>query len=814
MRSLVQGFERLVLLPRLSLPILLTLSLTLAALLSVTAMVTNLSLKALPDIKAEDNLYTLDYKMELSDTLKLSILTEQRLATLATENQSFGTFSSYHVRERELEVAGNFQQVSKFKASLNFPDNVANLQLRLGEQPNIDNIINGVWLSYSLWKNVYHNDPNIIGKLLDVETKTLQIKGVYSDFNSFTSFSPRHQQQIWTYYDFQSQLGKVDNYFLGGSLNVLFRKTDNVFGEKQLKNFWQGYLDNHQELGNLAESILTMKVSFNSVPYRDVLMKDQDTMLMFLLLTVLVLLTMACLNLLNLFIAHYQQRRAEFATQIFLGGNLKKIQRMIFLENLPTFILACFFGLLTSAWIIRLLPDISSGNIELLELVQLDTFTVTVAFAIVILINGIFTKVASSQFKEQQLLSELNNGNKGVNTGKLGLFPKILFIGQISFAVVILTGSAMLAQMAYHKLNVDLGFTIGNTLVAEVQMAGELEELPEEEVARRAAIVRRFHQARDNQNQLAKAVKTVHPNVKVLDSQDGPFGLQYGMATSINPATDKRISFNVRNIAPGYFEAFNVPIIAGRNITDEEFISYTNVALINEQLANLLAPDGDINKLLGTEFNTRQIVGIVANTYDLMTESESGHPTILRSVVEMNNLRLIMQFTTDTSIDLVQLSTIIEKVNSQTKKVRITNLKQYWSDKQKDERVQFYFIVTISLLTLFLAALGSIGMATNYTELKRFELAIRMATGASRKSILHNTLKSFIGLVFWSLIMAVIVTLSTYLLLINAEIQLPAFSWKAMALFFSILITTVFCSIVLVVWKIINKDPLQALREQ
>lgn len=117
-------------------------------------------------------------------------------------------------------------------------------------------------------------------------------------------------------------------------------------------------------------------------------------------------------------------------------------------------------------------------------------------------------------------------------------------------------------------------------------------------------------------------------------------------------------------------------------------------------------------------------------------------------------------------------------------------------------------------LPILIAAVGSNGMAMNFTELKRFDLAIRMATGASRSNLMKRTIKSFNGLLLSALVIAITLACGIYLLLQLQIPLLPAFSWQALTIFTSLLIAIVFIAIILVVWRIINADPMRALREQ
>jgi predicted lysophospholipase L1 biosynthesis ABC-type transport system permease subunit len=119
----------------------------------------------------------------------------------------------------------------------------------------------------------------------------------------------------------------------------------------------------------------------------------------------------------------------------------------------------------------------------------------------------------------------------------------------------------------------------------------------------------------------------------------------------------------------------------------------------------------------------------------------------------------------------------------------------------------------LTFLTLLLATLGSNCMALSFTELKRFELAVRMATGASRVSLLKKTIKDFSGLLLSSVIISVLLASTAYLILKENAVTMPDFSWQSL-LFFNVLLLAIVCSaITLVVWKTINKDPMKALRE-
>ena len=99
LRALRHGVLRLFTLPHLSLPILITLSFTLAAVLVVVAMSSNLIFKPLPDIKDEQSLYTINRTMAVSDDMRVSIFTTKRLALLAEQYKQYGKFAGFQADE-------------------------------------------------------------------------------------------------------------------------------------------------------------------------------------------------------------------------------------------------------------------------------------------------------------------------------------------------------------------------------------------------------------------------------------------------------------------------------------------------------------------------------------------------------------------------------------------------------------------------------------------------------------------------------------------------------------------------------------------
>ena len=103
-RALPHGVQSLITKPRLALPVLLTLSLTLAAVLTVVAMSSNLIFKPLPDIKDEQNIYHVDRQVQVSEDFKISIINRHGAAEFADYYKQIGEVATLHARANFVQV--------------------------------------------------------------------------------------------------------------------------------------------------------------------------------------------------------------------------------------------------------------------------------------------------------------------------------------------------------------------------------------------------------------------------------------------------------------------------------------------------------------------------------------------------------------------------------------------------------------------------------------------------------------------------------------------------------------------------------------
>ena len=109
-KSLYQGIIRVFSLPRLSVPLILTLGLTLGAVLSVISISSTLLYQPLQGIKNEASLQTFDYQFKMSETLSVSYWNMNRLADFSEQFGDLGEWAGVAPSEQDVVVTQRLQR--------------------------------------------------------------------------------------------------------------------------------------------------------------------------------------------------------------------------------------------------------------------------------------------------------------------------------------------------------------------------------------------------------------------------------------------------------------------------------------------------------------------------------------------------------------------------------------------------------------------------------------------------------------------------------------------------------------------------------
>jgi len=822
-KAFSSGITRVFSLPRLSVPLILTLGLTLGAVLTVIAITSTLLFQPLQGVANEKNLQAYSVNIPFTADFNVPFFKMRRFAHFNEDFSEIGEWATLSTKETKVSVNNIQYDINKNSASSNIL-NVLGTNLIKGQDVTIDSPERLVWISNSFWQNAFSGSNSALGQAVKIGDKSFTVAGIIEDISAIKSSGVVNLNQVWQITNLAQVKAQPESSALSGQLHNLFllKKDDaKVLTSDEIIQWVRKYVETNfttQGAQTLQMFSKDFQLDIKSENYRDHLLGSASSLIITLLIAVIGLLLMAALNLLNLFIAHYQARSKEFAIQLSLGASLSKLRLLIFLENVPCFCLAAITGLLSAGWIIKLLPILAGNSLPLLQNISLNLPTLLAAVLIVMILAFIFSLLATIDVNKHNLVENLNSSGKGIQAQSNQTLSKSLMVFQLSLASILLTSSVMLALQSYQEVYGDLGYSLGNSY--EVNMSPINEEVFRTTTTKTISTdkAEKNDSLNNDTTAMINFIESTATGSKVIVPSSGPLGRQSIIYTHNDEEYNTSFSYENKYVNDEYFDEFNIEFIAGKNISKEQMDNLEQVAIIDVLMAKLMYPKLSYEEMIGKKLKTSQtlsIQGIVPLLRGYPGQlNHNQMPVIYRNSSDaIHSLTYTVKMPTGKNLTTAMLEDKFKQQFPLLKDLEVTSLNDTWLEMTQTHRTSLWIIIAVTLLTLFLAAIGVAGLTQMTTNHRKYELAVRMATGAKQSLLVKFILKDALWMLVIGLGLGFVISVFGYERLQNNVTMLPDFNGVAMSILDLSLIAIVLLSVIIPAWRVISSDPMQALRE-
>jgi len=825
-KSLIQGVTRVFSLPRLSVPLILTLGLTLGAVLSVISISSTLLYQPLQGIKNEASLQTLDYRFKMSDTLSVSYWNMNRLADFSEQFADIGDWAGIAPSEQDIVVNNTTFATTRYEASDNILS-VLGSQLLLGDNVTLASPEKYVWISESLWQNAFAGVKSVIGKQVTLNNNNFIVAGVIEDVMAIKSNQAILPQQVWFITNLEKIKEKTDNVGnISNEIDNIILKSANgqaaMPSQAQVDAWLEDYVTRNvdgEQVQMFLDFMTSTKKELITNGFRSNMLGETEGLLIALFGAVIGLLLMATLNLLNLFIAHYQGRTKEFAIQISLGASLTKVRLLVLLENLPSFILAALTGLLVTGWAIRSLPLIAGDSLPMMDAISIDSTTLFASTAIILALSVLFSALALVDIDKQALGNNLNSSGKGIQAQSNQWLSRVLMVLQLSIASVLLTASVMIALQSYQAVYQDIGYDIGNSYEIGVTVSDEdyITQLNTFDDYGKS-------EAKQLLDNFSKLIEQQVSDSQVIVPNYGPLSDSLRVNAFLDEESGARVIHQIKTLGADYFSTFNIPILAGANLTQTQIDNNEDRIVIDENMAKTVFSDLTYQEIIGKTIQMNPdssippsiVTGIVANTLSQTGIAEPlGLPAVYSHRIRPGSrIQFTVMLPAGDTITPDMLDSEIKRQFPRLTNLDIQSLDSVWQRQTLNQRLSLWIVLAMTALTLFLAAIGVAGLTQMTTNHRKYELAVRMATGAKQGKLVSFILKDALTMLVIGLGLGFVVSAFGYPKIAQSLEMLPDFNWLAMAVLDAALIIIVILSVIMPAWRVISSDPMQALREE
>ena len=166
LRAFYTGIAKLFSQPRLTIPLVLTLGLTLGAVLSVASLSNTLFLKALPGVYQEDDIYSYDINLSIGPGVNVPFINSRKLNHLSQHFSSAGTWAAISAKHQQLTIENISQEVTSISSTPNILSIVGSRVLA-GQGTLIENPEQYIWLSKSLAEENFGDAESALNQIIN-----------------------------------------------------------------------------------------------------------------------------------------------------------------------------------------------------------------------------------------------------------------------------------------------------------------------------------------------------------------------------------------------------------------------------------------------------------------------------------------------------------------------------------------------------------------------------------------------------------------------------------------------------------------------
>ncbi|HLN99946.1 MAG TPA: ABC transporter permease [Pyrinomonadaceae bacterium] len=682
-------------------------------------------------------------------------------------------------------VTGNYFQALGVTPALGRTFVMAN------EKPGSDQV---TVLSYGLWQRRFDGDSNIVNKTIMLDGKSCVVLGVMPP-----GFSFPQSAELWVPLDFDvlPSMKQRKAHFLSPIARL-----------KPGVTLAQAQADVDAVARHLEEQYPDTNTgwSMRLVSLREQLVGNTRPTLLILFGAVGFVLLIACANVANLLMVRAAGRQKEIALRTALGAGRYRIIRQMITESVLLALIGGTLGTLLAMWGVDLLVTLSAESIPSTAQVKIDA-TVLIFTLLISLVTGVLFGLAPALRALRLNLSEaLKEGGRSATAGtQRNRLRSTLVVLESAVAVVLLIGAGLLIRSLIRLQDVSPGFDPRNVLTMRVDLPREKYPTPDKASNFFAELEGRLAglPGVENVGFISELPLSGQPN-------DIPYTVEGRPAVS----SDQQFDHDFRRVNRQYFGALRIPLLRGRNFTEQEVRQSAKVVIISDLLAQQVFPNEEpLGKRLILAMGNEpfEIIGIVGDIRHRGLESQPAAAMYLPTY-ETGWMNLVIRTKGDPLGLAVSVRKEVQAIDPDQPVADIKTMEQWLDTAVAAPRYRTALLGLFALVALVLASTGIYGVMSYSVTQRTHEIGVRMALGARELDVLKLVVRQGMALV-WAgigigLLGAVALTrvLSTLLFDVTAKDPL---TFAAVA---GLLTLVAFVACYLPARRATRVDPLVALR--
>jgi predicted permease len=583
-----------------------------------------------------------------------------------------------------------------------------------------------VLISYGLWQDHFNRDPGILNRLIDVDGNPTRVIGVLPKDFQFPTLQAADVI-------FPMALNRAEQATANGGFGFPMRTFARLKpgvtlaqAREEMKPLFEHTRDTLIPAGVRKDIHLSIR------SLRDRETQDFQLTAWILFGSVLAVLLIACANVASLMMARGAARERELAVRSALGASRGRLIRQTLTEAALLTIAGAAAGMALAEGLLRVFVDLAPTGIPFLKRAGLDLRIALFTILLSLLCAGLFGLLPAMQTPRAVTLA-----SRAARFPQRTVLRRILVVGQIAISMVLLSGAALLLKSFQNIREQQLGVQPGGVFTVQIALP-------------------RFRYNTDQKQmdfylRVETALRRI-PGIRAVAISDsvppaGSIGFRWSdLAVEGKPRPQPGTGGSVarRTVTPDYFQSLDIPIIRGRNFTEEDRRSKESLMMLSRLMADRLFPGENpigrrVRSSPGTPWST--VVGVAENVKNggLLEPDEPEIYVLRHSAADDwggQTPRIIINSLLSPRATIPWVRSQIARLDP-TVPVTTETLNEQISKLTDRPRFETALLGFFAICGLLLAVIGLYGVIAFIATQRTQEIGVRMALGATRSDILR-----------------------------------------------------------------------------
>ena len=609
-----------------------------------------------------------------------------------------------------------------------------------------------VVISDGLWKRAFGGDQHILGKSLRLDNDVYHVVGVMPPgFRDQGRTNEERSTELWAATGFAGDPAPPPSRNSRLALGAIARLQPRLsFAAAQAHlDTLVASLSKQYPAEYPAQSAWTVRL----IPLSEIVVGSIRPSLIMLFAAVGLVLLISCVNVANLLLARASARGREIAIRQALGAGRARLVRQLLTESLLLFLLGGIVGVAILFCARNVLLRFVPESLPKLHDISINWGVLAFAVAVSVAAGTIFGLAPAwlaSRLDMTGVLRQEGRGSKG--SPDRSRARSILVIGELALSLMLMIAAGLLLRSFWGLFKVELGFNPERVMAVQTWLP--VPNDPKTDIygtASQEAVLLREILRRSQR--LPGVEEAAVGNLAAFPLGHGRNELNQlplireGQEAKSNQAPLIETSI----VSPQYFHLLGMTLLRGRLFSDQDLETTPLVAVINAAAARTYWPAQDplgkrlrLNPARPAWFT---IVGLIA---DARTESlaDAGIPQVYLSLYQRRakDLAIFLRGQLDPAAISSQVREEVQSIDAELPVFRAETLDGVVSASLSVRQFSMEMVALFAATALLLAGLGIYGTISYLVNEQKREIAIRVALGARRGTILKLILRQGLAL--------------------------------------------------------------------